>query len=639
MLFFSRLHDVFWDSRGYLQKTKKISALPLVCEKLDFSQIDVCLAEQFWSLYKKHSFDLLGSGWVDCGFLDNAVGFENFQYHSLELQTDAEGKFLRVLLPRSCLKRSTEIWRHISGPYSGINWQKDFKSGYQWTPKSWYNPLKIADCNGWDIKVPWELGRLQHLPRFAIFYHILPDKKEYILREYCNQLLDFFAQNPVRWGVQSMCSMDMGIRVANIALSYTLFKSGGAVFPPKIEEIIGQEIYMLCKHIFHNLEWSDHYTNNHYLADLAGLLYGSSVLEKNVFVNRWNAFAISELQREFKKQFNEEGTNKEGSTFYHRLSSEIMVWSTALMYCLDKTFDIENRHIMGSLIFIKALTRPDGLLTAIGDNDSGQFFRLSFSGNGVHEEPNDAGAVISALTSVAGAESFKNHYYFEYTLIKAFVGSSVILPSKHLHIKCIPFEPIDTNVLRFRKHFEINSGGLNLTEKIEAIPFPQFGVYIIRSENIYLCFSLADIGQAGNGGHAHNDKLSFELFIGKEAVFEDPGTYVYTASKTLRDQYRSVKAHNTIYAGEEQNNFINTFRVKNECQCHISVFNDKQITAKAAYRDIVHVREIKVYKSFVSVTDYCNKHFTYPVQTIDVCRGYGRLTNFSNQNVYCIKTK
>ncbi len=40
---------------------------------------------------------------------------------------------------------------------------------------------------------------------------------------------------------------------------------------------------------------------------------------------------------QLQKQFHEEGTNFEGSTSYHRLSTEFILYSTALVYGVLKT--------------------------------------------------------------------------------------------------------------------------------------------------------------------------------------------------------------------------------------------------------------------------------------------------------------
>ena len=50
-------------------------------------------------------------------------------------------------------------------------------------------------------------------------------------------------------------------------------------------------------------------------------------------------------------------------------------------------------------------------------------------------------------------------------------------------------------------------------------------------------------GQGGNGGHAHNDQLGIVLYVDGVAWLQDPGTYIYTALPSRRNEYRSVKAH------------------------------------------------------------------------------------------------
>jgi hypothetical protein len=57
-------------------------------------------------------------------------------------------------------------------------------------------------------------------------------------------------------------------------------------------------------------------------------------------------------------------------------------------------------------------------------------------------------------------------------------------------------------------------------------------------------------------GHKHNSRLSFELFAYDKSFIIDPGAYIYTADKVMRNLFRSTKYHNTVVVdGEEQNGF------------------------------------------------------------------------------------
>ena len=91
-------------------------------------------------------------------------------------------------------------------------------------------------------------------------------------------------------------------------------------------------------------------------------------------------------------------------------------------------------------------------------------------------------------------------------------------------------------------------------ELITSKAFSKAGWYIIRHSNDYCFISCGPNGQNGNGGHAHNDKLSFELMLNGQDIILDPGTYMYTPYPKIRNKFRSAKYHNTIVIdGYEQN--------------------------------------------------------------------------------------
>jgi hypothetical protein len=93
------------------------------------------------------------------------------------------------------------------------------------------------------------------------------------------------------------------------------------------------------------------------------------------------------------------------------------------------------------------------------------------------------------------------------------------------------------------KTVEIEAHGGDLRDGLERHAFKDFGLYLFRSARLYLALRCGPIGMKGRGAHAHNDQLAFELAIDGEDWVTDPGTYVYTASPTWRNAYRSVNAH------------------------------------------------------------------------------------------------
>jgi uncharacterized heparinase superfamily protein len=89
--------------------------------------------------------------------------------------------------------------------------------------------------------------------------------------------------------------------------------------------------------------------------------------------------------------------------------------------------------------------------------------------------------------------------------------------------------------------------------KLDSTAFPDGGIYVMRSERIYLLAVCHQIGVNGNGPHKHNDWLSFELCVDGRPVIVDPGTYCYTGNMEMRQMFRSTRYHNTIVVdGAEQ---------------------------------------------------------------------------------------
>lgn len=651
-------HDKYFASdKKYQGDAEVLVPLKLEWRKLNLDGFDLEKVDELCRMYLNHRFDLLGSGWIQVSYKNNAKGFDGYRYDVPDIVPDEQGEFLKELINKKNLDGSLKVWSKLDAGYIPIDWQKDFISGYRWKNMQWYRPQMAAELPGGDIKVPWELSRMQHLPRLAIFYHLLPDRQKKIKAEFRNQLLDFIATNPVRYGVNYVCTMDVGIRTANVALAYSLLRCQGVTFDAEFERILCGFMFEQCNHIRNNLEWSKFLTSNHYFANIAGLLWGSAILPKGKLRAQWLYFAADEINKEILKQFHEEGSNGEGSTAYHRLTSEMAIYSLALMKYLNR----QGEHILidvQALTIIKkagdftnAILRPDMMFTQIGDNDSGLFFRLSITGELItakiakmkyfnlshyipenieelylDENMNDARTFLASVYGMYGDNALlhaKEAYPLETSLVAQLVGEKLLIARKKEVVS------LQNNKLELKYHsaYEIPSNGLNLLDKIERIDYPQFGIYLFKGKNIYLCVNASDNGQKGNAGHAHNDKLSFELFVGDQCIYEDSGTYVYTAMPEIRNEFRSTQRHNTIYVGMEQNEYNGLFSMNSRTKCELLDVTEHSIKLQCVYSDIVHIREIWINKDKVMIEDSCNHKFTQNFEQRQVTRGYGKIVN------------
>lgn len=411
-----------------------------------------------------HRFDLLGSGWVQVRYGMRCPGLEGYRYDmGSAVKAELEGDWLKGRINPSNLRESQHIWKLIFHnqlktqnlklkTYIPIDWHLDFKAGYRWSESTWHKDIRYGHKPGVDVKIPWEMARMQHLPQLAFTYG-LASFKSYVLnfkekkdgieirqdykevldllepperytQEFRNQVLDFIATNPPRFGVNWACTMDVAIRVANWLVAYDLFSVCGADFDEEFKKIFIRSVYEHGLHIVNNLEWNEELRSNHYLSDIAGLVFVAAYLPGTSETDAWLAFAVQELVKEFERQFYPDGGNFEASTSYHRLSAEMVVYATSLVLGLPKEkanalrdydhtlikvkpglkissllfydlpirknpkFKIQNLKLTSPFPpwyferlekmaeFTMHITKPNNHIPQIGDNDSGRFFKL-----------------------------------------------------------------------------------------------------------------------------------------------------------------------------------------------------------------------------------------------------------------------
>ncbi len=523
-----------------------------------------------------HFFNLLGSGWV--------------KVCSRDLNSDQEKRFKK--LPRSNKKISHRIAALIPKEYQLIDWHTDFKSGYHWKPDIWYRDVSHHVKEGVDIKVPWELSRMQHLPEIAVLYTVTRDKK--LAEEYRSQVLDWIANNPPRFGVNWNCTMDIGIRIANWLIAYDIFCAAGVHFDQQFVSVLTCSAVDHGRHITSNLEWSESRRSNHYLANIAGLLVTAAYLESSSETDSWLLFSIQELLAESERQFLLDGGHFEASTSYHRLCAEMIAVSA--MYAeavpqerLQSIFTkpvkkfkfkpgfkpdiirrikdsyIDEGHVLPEIFYIKLtaaalftkdLCKPDGTVVQIGDTDSGRFVRIGgwqlFEVSG--QEIIDQSYLNHQQWLAWASVLLDNPSLLDRSLTPIWQPSLSLanLLKKDSKKKTINFDPlvlqmINLNLPMQKKITHTLSGqwyiGNNALAGMERKSYPLFGIYIIKTEQIFLVIRCGKADHDGVGVHAHEDQLSFELVVNGKTITTDPGSYTYTCSKIIRNSYRSSWAH------------------------------------------------------------------------------------------------
>ena len=505
-------------------------------EDCAFSDAEVGLFLEKSDLTLKHTFDLLGSDQVIVDYLFSAKGLEGNRYYM-------------ALGQNAMLKQKERISRHFPEviEYNPIDWHVDFKSGYRWSEKTWFSRLHFGQP-GVDIKVPWELSRFQHVILLGQAYRISGDEK--YAEEIIYQIVDWIEANPVGYGPNWAYAMDIAIRASNWLVSLS-FIPESRLLTDNILWLIAKSIYQHGKHIRNHLEWSPQLTSNHYTSDITGLFFIANICPSLPEADEWASFSRNELEKEMLKQVYEDGCDFEASTCYHRLVLELFFYPALLAKKTGKPFSVEYLSRLESMFdALRLLLHGNGEMPQIGDNDSGRFL--------IFERP--------------GTSILRMDYLLP-------IGDWFFGNEDQSYPKDVDDSPL--YMLSGRRIPHVN---YEKWESRSSHCFADAGWVVLRRNGFQSVVSCGPNGQNGNGGHAHNDKLSMEVSVHGIPVIVDPGTYLYTPDIGSRNRFRSTCYHSTPQLnGIEQNPISNglkgAFTLGDNAKATIRKFDDHMLEA------------------------------------------------------------
>ena len=532
-------------------------------------------------------FNLLGSGWTRVDHGADCPGFEGSRWPPGPPDIDADER-----ISAGNRERARSIRGLIDAAYTPIDWQLDFRSGYRWDEGRPCALASFGHLPSVDIKVPWELARCQHLPWLALAWRCaeggragFADSRRY-RAAFRNQVLDFLAANPPGYGVNWACAMDVAIRAANLALARWLFGDGlDAAFDAELAAGLAAH----GRHVAANLEWAPAERGNHYLANLAGLAFVGRALAPSPETDTWLSFAAHELNVEIERQFTPDGANFEGSSCYHRLSAETVLYTAALLLGLDAqrraalagrdpdhwpagrtppgpaaVWDAALgpftapvvRRLERMAAFSLALTKPNGAVQQIGDNDNGRLFKVGLGhladGEENHLDHRGLAAAAAGLFPRPdyGAAAGDGFGLETATVAGLAAGRELPAPAGGEVRPAATERP--GGDAGGGEEIIVRLGDPAVLDGLETFAFPDFGVYGWRGPRFFLAVRCGAKAHDGRGGHAHNDQLAIELNVDGDDWLADPGSYVYTAQPERRDAYRSVRAHAAPRDGERE---------------------------------------------------------------------------------------
>lgn len=412
-----------------------------------------------------------------------------------------------------------------------IPWNQDFKSGFIWE-NGFYKDVKTIDINNnADVKVPWELSRFQHVFTLGKAYWLSNDEK--YAEEFKAQVEDWIYSNPIENSVNWTCTMEVAIRAVNLIIGYYLF-CNSTIIDNDFWSDFNKLLYLHGRFILKNLEDSEQYKNNHYLSDIIGLVWLGIYFKDFEVGDRyskngsklWLKYGLDRLKKECDIQINEDGTDYEAATAYHRLVAEMLMYTTILCEKNSIYFDDAYMNKLRKMcIFIMDILKPNELCPLIGDMDDGRFIITSRYYSWERRD-------FRHILAVAG-ELFSDNQFRSY-------GTD-----------------FEEDALFCRRKIRIKSKNSHM----EAKTYKNGGYYIFRNKSIYMIVRCGELSCRGMGNHSHNDQLSFEFNYENEDFIIDPGVYTYTSDYQMKKLFRSTRVHNTLCVHNYEQNDFNDFEI------------------------------------------------------------------------------
>jgi hypothetical protein len=383
------------------------------------------------------------------------------------------------------------------------------------------------------------------------------------------QMLDWIASNPYEHGAGWRACMNVAIRAANLIAAADLI---GVDDEKELLDVLRNSFVQHGRFIINNLEYpQNNFHPNHFIANLAGLLMTAAYIKDwHEEAVAWYDFVLKTISEEILNQSLPDGANYEGATSYHGLVLEMLISSllfaaraaeekkpdSARKWLENNIGEKETSRLKAMFDVLRHITQPDGKIPLIGDNDSGRF--MLFEG---------------------GAAAQNRDWRFLLVL------GSILYDEPALY----PEDFRDSQTAKLLLDVNDRDRG-DLGQYLSSKAYKEVGYYVMRNKKDYMFINCGPVGTDGKGGHAHNDKLAFTLMIDGLDIFVDPGIYAYTAGEYFRNSYRSVKAHNTLcLGGEEQNRwgFANQWwGVLEETKCECREWRTSE--AKDVFRGCHH---------------------------------------------------
>lgn len=441
-----------------------------------------------------------------------------------------------------------------------IDWHRSNFSGKRWPTTHW-SLINYRPGNPYgDIRINWELNRLQFLPHLSLTD---PDLAVDVLKSWLQN-------NPYLRGPAYVASMEVALRWISMYRAVCLMKR-------HIDQALRKDLTGLAiasgKYILSRL--STHSSaGNHLIVEAVGLFWLGKALGDHPLGRHWQRIARKILWREIPSQINEDGTSTEQSFWYLGFVLDA-VFHYLMLEEINRIPDVFLNRVQRAMEFVNIVLLPGGIYPDFGDRDDGYVFRAG----GNYQE-----SFFNGLLEVGSIYFHRPEWHRTCQNETRRIAFCCPVSSEALNAQCKP----------------INSTGV-----IDSEPFlksyPQGGMTVMKWGKAQMLFRHSPLGHGKTCGHGHADALSLLLDFQETPVLIDLGSGQYNGDQEIRNFFRSTVAHNTIeLGGRNQAEIVGPFLWNHLYQSKLLDAKTKpRMMAKAShdgYAELlktIHTREIR----------------------------------------------
>lgn len=223
-----------------------------------------------------------------------------------------------------------------------------------------------------DVRIVWELNRLQHLHALAVIASEDPQQRDVALGRIESDLHAWYAANPPGIGVNYLSAMEEALRLISLFHAFDLVRPWASA---ETRQMIAGIAAQHAPHIARRLSLHSS-AGNHTIAEATGLLYAGILLPEYPGAAGWRETGRRLLRIEAARQIDADGGGIEQATWYLLFITDLLGLAQALLaHAGEAPEPAVDAALLRSRGFLNALASGPDELPKIGDADDG--FALS----------------------------------------------------------------------------------------------------------------------------------------------------------------------------------------------------------------------------------------------------------------------